>query len=98
LESSHGNRRKGYTVDDSSDIDLPDIGSLATKPSSKSAKSSQTALAKYNAEKTKERAAREKVEKLKEKQASKEAMEEQKRLAREQKVRDKEKAAEVASD
>jgi crossover junction endonuclease EME1 len=96
LESSHGNRGKGYAIDDSSDIDLPDIGSFASKPSSKSAKSSQTALAKYNAEKAKERAVREKVEKLKEKQASKEAEKEQRRLAREQKARDKEKAAEVA--
>ncbi|KAE9380631.1 hypothetical protein N431DRAFT_395732 [Stipitochalara longipes BDJ] len=96
LKSSHGNKGKELAIDDSSDIDLPDIGSLASKPNSKSAKSSQTALAKYNAEKAKEKAVREKAEKLREKQASKEAEKEQKRFAKEQKVRDKEKAAEMA--
>jgi crossover junction endonuclease EME1 len=96
LESSHGNKEKGYIIDDSSDLEIPDIGSLVSKPTSKPAKSSQNALAKYNTEKAKERSAREKAEKLKEKQALKEAEKEQNRFAREQKVRDKEKAAEVA--
>jgi len=96
LESSYGNKGKGYTSDYSSDLDIPDIGSLVSKPTSKAAKSSQDALAKYNTEKAKERAAREKAEKQKEKRALKEAEKEQKRYAREQKVRDKEKAAEVA--
>ena len=96
LEPSHGNKVKGYTIDDSSESDIPDIRSLVSKPTSKPAKSSQNALAKYNTEKAKERAAREKAEKQKEKRALKEAGKEQKRFAREQKVRDKEKAAEVA--
>jgi crossover junction endonuclease EME1 len=96
LKSSHVNKRKGVAIDNSSDFDLPDIGSLASKPSSQPVKSSQTALAKYNAEKAKEKAARERAEKLKKKQVSNENKKEQKRLAKEQKVRDKEKAAEVA--
>jgi crossover junction endonuclease EME1 len=96
LESSHGNRGKEPAIDDSSDIDLPDIGSLASMPKSKSGKSSEMALAKYNDTKAKEKAAREKAEKSKEKKAEKEAEKEQKRFAREQKVRDKEKAAEMA--
>ena len=96
LESSHGNRGKEFAIEDSSDFDLPDIGSLASKPSSKTAKSSQIVLAKYNAEKAKEKTVRDKAEKSKEKQASKDAEKEQKRLAKEQKVRGKEKAAEMA--
>ncbi|KAN0120013.1 ERCC4 domain containing protein [Hyaloscypha variabilis] len=96
LESSHGNRRKEPAIDASSDIDLPDIGSLASMPKSKSGRSSEIALAKYNDTRAKEKAAREKAEKSKEKKAEKEAEKEQKRFAREQKVRDKEKAAEMA--
>jgi crossover junction endonuclease EME1 len=96
LESSYGNKGKGYTSDYSSDLDIPDIGSLVSKPTLKPAKISQDALAKYNSEKAKERAAREKAEKQKEKRALKEAEKERKKFAREQKVRDKEKAAEVA--
>jgi crossover junction endonuclease EME1 len=94
LESKRINRNLEFTIEDSSDLDLPDIGSLASKSSSKPAKNSQTALAKYNAEKAK--ATKEKKEKSKDGQASKEAEKEQKRLTREQKVRDKEKAAEMA--
>jgi crossover junction endonuclease EME1 len=96
LESTHGNRRNAFTIDNSSDFDLPDVDSLVPKPGSKPPKSSQTALAKYKAEKAKEKATREKAEKLKDKHASKGAEKEQKRLAKEQKIRDKEKAAEVA--
>jgi crossover junction endonuclease EME1 len=96
LESGHGNRGKEFAIENSSDFDLPDIGSLASKPSSKTAKSSQIVLAKYNAEKAKEETARDKAEKSKEKQASKDAEKEQKRLAKEHKVRGKEKAAEMA--
>ena len=96
LESSHGNRAKEPAINDSSDIELPDIGSLASRPGQKSARSSQTALAKYNVERAKEKATRERAEKSKDKKAEKEAEKEQKRVAREQKVRDKEKAAEMA--
>jgi len=97
LESTHGNRRIAFAIDDSSDIDLPDILSLTSNiTKSKPRKSSQSALAKYNADKAKEKAAKEKAEKVKEKAASKGAEKEKKRTAKEGKIKEKEKAAEVA--
>ncbi|PVH84163.1 hypothetical protein DL98DRAFT_485407 [Cadophora sp. DSE1049] len=94
-----------------SDEDLPDLASLAktAKPTSKSS-SSQKALDKYNADKAKEKAAKEKLDKVKdksekakertekskEKAAAKEAEKEEKRLERERKAHEKKLATELA--
>ena len=95
LKPGSGNKLHGFTFDEFSDDDLPDIGSLPSNSVSKASykyKSSQTALAKYNAEKAAEKKAREIAQKAEEKEAEKG----RKRLAREEKAREKEKAAEVA--
>ena len=94
-----------------SDEDLPDLASLAkaVKPTSKSS-SSQKALDKYNADKAKEKAAKEKLdkdkdksdkakertEKAKEKAAAKEVEKEEKRLEKEKKAHEKKLATELA--
>jgi crossover junction endonuclease EME1 len=98
LESTHGNKLNAFLLEDlSEDDDLPDIVSLTSKPGSKSFKGPpQTALAKYCAEKAKEKASREKAEKANEKAAAKEAEKDRKRLAKEEKAREKEKAADLA--
>jgi crossover junction endonuclease EME1 len=97
LKSGSSNKLNDFKFDEFWDDDLPEIGSLASNGASKTSykKSSRTALAKYNAEKTAETEAREKAQKAL-KGKGKEAEKEQKRLAREEKAREKEKAAEVA--
>ncbi|KUJ22971.1 uncharacterized protein LY89DRAFT_727761 [Mollisia scopiformis] len=65
-------------------------------PSKKSKVSSQSALDKYNAEKAKEKAGKDKKDKAAEKAAAKEAEREKKKLEREEKARQKEKDAEIA--
>ncbi|KAG4437987.1 hypothetical protein IFR05_006527 [Cadophora sp. M221] len=85
--------------------DLPDLASLANvvvKTTSKSA-NSQKVLDKYNADKAKERATKEKLdkakgktEKAKEKAAAKDAEKEEKRLEKEKKAYEKKLAAELA--
>jgi crossover junction endonuclease EME1 len=93
------------TLNDSSDIDLPDLDQIPVKgiPRVSSKTSSKTVLDNYNAEREKERKAKEKAQKAAErtvskqtKQASKEAEKERKRLEREEKAREKERAAELA--
>jgi crossover junction endonuclease EME1 len=98
LESSNGNKLNTFLLEDlSEDDDLPDIVSLTSKPGSKSSKKPpQTALAKYYAEKAKEKASRDKAEKANGKASAKEAEKDRKRLAKEEKAREKEKAADLA--
>ncbi|PBP25699.1 ERCC4 domain-containing protein [Diplocarpon rosae] len=99
--------------DEGSDSDLPHVASLPNKLSLKVSKpsSSQKALDKYNAEKTKDTGkalkakvdksqeeteqARERAEKTKEKAAAKESLKEQKRLEKERKAREKQLAIEL---
>ncbi|KAL2069681.1 hypothetical protein VTL71DRAFT_14360 [Oculimacula yallundae] len=86
------------------DEDLPDLDSLpkVVKSTSKST-SSQKALDKYNADKARDKAAKEKVDKAKErtekskdKAAAKEAEKEEKRLEKEKKAYEKKLATELA--
>ncbi|KAH7397854.1 ERCC4 domain-containing protein [Cadophora sp. MPI-SDFR-AT-0126] len=96
---------------DDSDEDLPDLASLAkaVKPTCKSS-GSQRALDKYNADKAKEKAAKERLDKVKnkfdkakertekskEKAAAKEVEKEVKRLEKEKKAHEKKLAMELA--
>jgi crossover junction endonuclease EME1 len=99
LASSYGNKLNAFWLEDLSEDDgLPDIASLPSKVCSWSSKRrpTETAFAEYNAEKAKEKAARDKAEKVNEKASAKEAETERKRIAKEEKAREKEKAAGLA--
>jgi len=91
----------------SSDEDFPDIDALPSRPAAKKAsprrKSSETALAKYNREKTaqkkadeKDKAVKAKAQAKKNKDAEREAEKERKAQEKEDKKRDKERAQELA--
>lgn len=95
------------TIDDSSDIELPDINSIKVKSKAKpksKVRSTQDILAKYEATKAKERAAtdKEKAAKAKSdtaaaKKAAKEAEKEEKQRAKEKKAKEKQTEKELAA-
>jgi hypothetical protein len=96
-KAKNGNFSKSFdSMADSSDLELPDIGALPSTKDSKKPKNSQSALAKYNAEKEKEKKAQGKEQQKKNSAATKIAEKENKRLAREEKVLEKERAQAMA--
>jgi crossover junction endonuclease EME1 len=83
----------------SSDLDLPDVGTIASQASNFSSLSradSKKTLAAYESEKIARQKKREKVRKTQEKLELKEAEKERRRVAREEKKKDKEMAADLA--
>jgi crossover junction endonuclease EME1 len=83
----------------SSDLDLPDIGTIASQASSFSSLSradSKKTLAAYNSEKLRIQKERDKARKAQEKLSLKEAEKERKRAAKETKAKEKEIAADLA--
>lgn len=103
--SSKGKTQKKFTSydisDHSSDIELPDLKEIVGKgaPNKSRAKSSQSVVDSYYAEKAKEKKSKEAAQKASERQvqkASKDAEKERKRLEREEKASEKERSAEIA--